>query len=190
MICQYGGGGITFNSAENWHFDPTTAATGVATDFYTIALHEIGHALGLAAGWNQLSADIAGSDYSGAETLAAYNADNGTALTSLDLVDSSNFHFQDATYTSEIFAPGAPNLIGTVGLGAGQDLLMEPIANFVEPGKRRFELTNTDVAQLRDLGWSTISAVPEPGSAIMLVGLGSIVLWRKRRQTGLFAITR
>ena len=90
------------------------------------------------------------------ETLAAYNADNGTSLTSLDQVSSGNRHWKDNTYDSVIFSAGNPNYVGTVGAGNLQDLLMEPIANF-SSGVRRVELTNVDVAALRDLGWATLS---------------------------------
>lgn len=48
------GGAITFDNDGdiNWHFDRTLAAPGGTTDFYSIALHEIGHALGLATSWD------------------------------------------------------------------------------------------------------------------------------------------
>ena len=176
------GGGITFDSGTSWHFDTATAATGADVDFYSIALHEVGHTLGLASGWNQVESDVTGSAYDGTETLAAYNADNGTSVSSLDLVSASNFHFQDGTYSSEIFMAGDPLLVGTVGLGNPQDLLMEPIANFT-PSVRRFELTNADVAQLRDIGWSTITAVPEPSSFLALGILATGAVIGRRRQS-------
>jgi hypothetical protein len=46
-----------------------------------------------------------------------------------------------------------------------QDLLMEPTAHFVYPIAQRFELTNIDVAALKDVGWDVIDAVLMPGDA-------------------------
>jgi hypothetical protein len=154
------GGSIAFDSDgdRNWHFDLATAAPSGFVDFYSIALHEVGHALGLSTSWNQWPEDGAGN-YTGASAIAAYNADNGTSLTSLNLTSATNMHWADGTYDSTIFAAGQPNYVGTVGSAAKQDLLMEPIANFIYPTLRRFELTNVDVAALEDIGWSVVSAL-------------------------------
>lgn len=150
------GGAITFDNTRAWDF--SLDGSGSGTDFYTIALHEVGHALGLSAGWNQWQAT--GASYTGAEALAAYNADNGTSLTSLDLVSAGNQHWEDGAYDSVIFAAGNPNYNGTVGAGNLQDLLMEPIANF-SGSVGRIELTNVDVAALRDIGWQTLTLATE-----------------------------
>jgi len=153
------GGAITFDNdgGVNWHFDHTTAGPSSTTDFYSIAMHEIGHVLGLSSNWIESSQWSPSGVYSGPQAVAAYNVDNGTSLSGLNLVSPANRHWQDGTYDSKIFAAGNPNVVGTVGLGNSQDLLMEPIANFVYPSLRRFELTNVDVAALEDIGWSVIS---------------------------------
>ena len=177
------GGSIAFdNNGVNWHFDHTTAAPIGTTDFYTIALHEIGHALGLNSSWNQWEDNVNGVNYNGAEAIAAYNADNpGATVTRLRQENGGNPHWDEDRYDSHIFALGSPNLVGTIGLGTPQDLLMEPVADF-SPTIRRLELTNTDVAALRDLGgWTTI-AVPEP-SALLLVGV-VVCLFRMKSTVG------
>lgn len=169
------GGSITFDTGTNWHFGIDSISGSGEVDFYTIALHEVGHALGLGASWNQWQDDGAGS-YIGLGALDAYNADNGTSLTSLNLVSTTNDHWEDGIYQSAIFELGNPNLAGTVGLGVEQDLLIEPIANFSST-QSRIELTNTDVGALRDLGWSV---VPEP-SSFVLVSVGLVFGLRRRR---------
>jgi hypothetical protein len=159
------GGSITFDSdgSTNWHFDPNTTPGGGTLDFYSIALHEIGHALGLSAtstDWDSLKS---GAQFQGPQTIAAYNADNGTAVTFINQESSTNRHWDDGAYESRIFQNGSPKLVATVGTGALQDLLMEPTANFTATVKR-FELTNVDVGALRDLGWSTLPQVTtQPG---------------------------
>lgn len=171
------GGGISFESSVNWHFGISTAAPAGTTDFYSIALHEVGHALGLSTNWNQWQ--TSGGLYTGAQAVAAFNADNGTVRTSLNEVSASDPHWQDNTYDSFIFTLGGPNLAGTRGLNTLQDLLMEPVANFVNPTQTRFELTNVDVAALRDISWTT---VPEPGTASMVM-IGAAFLARRRRRS-------
>ncbi|TWT86768.1 Matrixin [Pseudobythopirellula maris] len=158
------GGAITFDTSSTWHFDLDTVAPFGSTDFYSIALHEVGHALGLSAGsWHEWDSLTSGSSYYGANALAAYNADNGATLASLNLQASNNAHWLDSAYDSNIFPLGDPVYLGTVGSGQPQDLLMEPIANF-SSSVDRFELTNVDVAALKDLGWSVV----EPAEPTLL----------------------
>jgi hypothetical protein len=158
------GGSISFDNdgSTNWHFDPNTTPPAGTLDFYTIALHEIGHALGLSADsadWDQFRAAPPNShQFTGSQTLAAYNGDNGTSLTSLNQETANNRHWDEDVYNSRIFQNGNPKLVATVGLGAMQDLLMEPTADFTATIKR-LELTNVDVAALRDLGWSTLPQI-------------------------------
>lgn len=77
------GGSIAFDTETAWDF--TTDATGSGFDFYSIALHEIGHALGLSLGFSDFTDHVSGSTFIGPEALAAFNADNGTTATSLNL---------------------------------------------------------------------------------------------------------
>ncbi|MCB1099013.1 MAG: PEP-CTERM sorting domain-containing protein, partial [Verrucomicrobiae bacterium] len=84
---------------------------------------------------------------------------------------------KEDTYDSYIFSEANPNLIGTVGTGVLQDMLMEPSADFTAT-VRRLELTNVDVAALQDLGWSV---VPEPSTSFLL-GAGALCLGLRRRR--------
>ncbi|VAW58867.1 hypothetical protein MNBD_GAMMA11-628 [hydrothermal vent metagenome] len=53
------GGAISFDSTANWYFDSdlSTSDDINGSDFYTVALHELGHVLGLgtSTSWNNLS---------------------------------------------------------------------------------------------------------------------------------------
>ena len=171
------GGAVSFNNTLNWHFSTQSAAPSGTIDFYSIALHEIGHALGLSLSFNQWEQFDTGGTYTGPAAVHAYNNDNGTSLTELNQVSADNEHWEDGTYDSVIFAGGSPNYVGTVGAGNLQDLLLEPIANFT-PSQRRIELTKVDAAAFRDLGWSVIP-VPEP-SSFLFFGLISTLVGVKR----------
>ena len=66
------GGSITFDSSDNYFFGQTTAGlTTSKVDFYTVALHEMGHLLGIgtSAQWN---ANISGASFVGSSARSAY----------------------------------------------------------------------------------------------------------------------
>jgi hypothetical protein len=160
------GGSISFDTNTLWHFGPEIPAPLDAVDFYSIALHEIGHALGLSARWNQWTDHVIGATYSGNNAVAAYNTDNSASLSGLNLESATDLHWQDGAYDSVIFPGGSPNYIGTVGAGNLQDLIMEPIAH-TNQTVRRFELTNVDVSALADLGWTIASALDLDGDGVI-----------------------
>ncbi|MDP0490193.1 MAG: matrixin family metalloprotease [Verrucomicrobiota bacterium JB023] len=167
------GGVVTFDTDRNWHFDLESAAANGDLDFYSIALHEIGHVLGLSTNWDDWEDLESSTAFNGAAAAAAYNEANGTQVTSLSMVSTSDSHWKDAEYQAPIFPAGDPVYVGTVGEGEPQDLLMEPIANFTN-GKRRFEVTTVEVAALEDIGWSVIAGETEdPLDAWRLANFGS-----------------
>ncbi len=157
------GGSVAFNTNTNWHFDldtPFVPGNGYI-DFYSIALHEIGHALGLASPWNQWTHQLDGIYYQGTNAVEAFNADNGTSVTQLRIEATNNFHWADSVeQKSFIFSAGEPNTVGTIGDGL-QDLIMDPSLTFTRDNLR-FELTNVDVASLEDVGWSVIEDLSDP----------------------------
>ena len=150
------GGAITFNTGTNWYFDPDVSTSGdvVNNDFFSVALHEIGHLLGIgtADSWNNL---ISGSDFTGA-------ASTGIFAGNVPL-DSGLGHWAD----------------GTTGLvnGISQDAAMSPS---ILVGSRKV-FTDLDVAALTDVGWE-VAVVPVP-AAVWLFGsglIGLVVAARKR----------
>lgn len=155
-----------------------TASLRYDGDFYSIALHEIAHALGLNTdGFGNFDQHVTGSDSFGPEAVAAYNIDNGASVASLELASSTNPHWADngsplnppTAAQSFIFELGGPDYSGTVGPGILQDLLMEPTANFLTGGSnpiQRIEITNVDIGGARDLGWAII---PEPGTSFLVL---------------------
>ena len=179
------GSSISFNSNENsdadpntlerkWHFDHTTEVPGDTKDFYSVALAEIGHALGVGLFYTDWTKSIVNSEYRGPFNLAMYQSENGGAIDSLELQGPQKRYFARGLYTSKIFSGGNPNYVGTVGPDAQQPLLFQArptapplsspdLLDFV-PGiihGQRFEITNLDVAAINDIGWSLIVRPPE-----------------------------
>ena len=126
--------------SDTWHFDHTTSVASGKIDLYSVALHEILHAVG--AGTSDSWDALASTD-----TWAGTEA-NGTML---DLDDNGTTYSHIASGT-----------MSTVFNGAGtQEAVLTPS---ISAGERRF-LTNLDVAMIRDIG---LVAVPEASSFAML----------------------
>lgn len=161
------GGTISFSLDAAWNFDLYNPG---GLDFYSIALHEIGHALGLnARGVTEWTNLVSGGRYIGTHAVTAYQQDTGEAVDYLEIENeaSGDYHWADNTYMSKIFPLGEPDYLGTVGPGKLQDLLLEPSASFGLVS-RRFEITNVEIGGIKDIGWSVISEDPPEGPEIPL----------------------
>jgi hypothetical protein len=138
------GGSIAFDERV-WHFDHTTNPGAGQQDFYSVALHEMAHALGFGivdggsakTPWEEL---VSGSNFTGTNAVASHGG--SVPLASAD----DTGHWLQAIATSPIYE------------GAGsQTPLMVPTIN---TGLRRL-LTNLDAAALADIGWE----IDLPGGA-------------------------
>jgi hypothetical protein len=151
------GGSIEFNLTANWYFDSdpsTTEAFSGQNDFYSVALHELGHVLGIgtSASWFALDSDGA---FTGPASTAAY----GGAVP----LDEHGAHW----------APGTMSTI--YGTEVPQDASMDPS---LATGTRKY-LTALDVAGLSDVGWTI--AVPEPATTLLLLSAIPLLLAFRRQ---------
>lgn len=155
------GGFVSFREGANWNFDLSRGGNFDEIDFYTTALHEIGHGFGLnASAVNDFQNNINGDQYVGSNAVKAYNADNKTSLDHLLInFESVDFHWKDNFYQAFIFELGRPNLIGS-RRDQMQPLLMEPIVDFTGT-LGRVEVSNVEIGAMKDLGWSLITKDPE-----------------------------
>ncbi len=132
------GGVVSFdNTARNWHFNSATLPTASETDFYSIAIHELAHALGFGeqsdpgpSAWQTL---VSGSNFTGinSETL------NG---------------FQPVPLSADLahWAQGTTSVV--YGTSIAQETSMSPS---ITDGTRK-TFTALDAAGLKDIGWSLI----------------------------------
>ncbi len=127
------GGAITFDNdaSTTWYFDndTTTDEAFTGADFYSVALHEIGHVLGIgtADSWNN---KIVNGQFTGAASVAA-NGGNTIATTA----DGGHW------------AAGTQSVIA--GTNTPQETAMDPTITL----NTRKRFTELDVAGLQDIGW-------------------------------------
>ncbi|MCS6866292.1 MAG: FG-GAP-like repeat-containing protein [Gemmataceae bacterium] len=66
------GGSISFDTRVQWHFGQTTEGlTSSKLDFYSVAVHELGHVLGIGTA-NQWYANVSGGAFHGAQARSVY----------------------------------------------------------------------------------------------------------------------
>ncbi|HAM72980.1 MAG TPA: peptidase M10A and M12B matrixin and adamalysin [Verrucomicrobiales bacterium] len=153
------GGSISFNSSATWYTDtdPTTLENFAGqNDLYSVALHEVGHVLGIgtAPSWTALA--NGSHQLTGAASVAAYGGNVP--------LETDNGHFQEGTMST------------VPGTATAQEAALDPTLTV---GTRK-ELTDLDWAALQDIGWQ-VSAVPEP-STYALLGLGGVAFLGLRRR--------
>jgi hypothetical protein len=153
------GGSIAFNSGATWYTDsdPTTLENFAGqNDLYSVALHEVGHVLGIgtAPSWTAL---VNGShQLTGANSVASHGGNVP--------LESDDAHFQEGVMST---VPGD---------GSSQEAALDPTLTV---GTRK-ELTDLDWAALKDIGWQ-VSPVPEP-STWALLSLGGLGFLAARRR--------
>ena len=147
------GGAMTFDASTDWYFGADEAGLGGAqSDFYSVALHEIAHVLGVgtSATWSDW---VSGGQFFGPAVQAV--AGGPVAL-------AGDEHFADGT-------------LGAV-MGIGQEAAMDPN---LTTGTRKY-FTDLDWAALEDIGWE-VAPVPVPAALWLLAGpLFGLTVWRRR----------
>lgn len=116
--------------AEFFHFDHTVAPASNKSDFYSTALHEAMHAIGMGASsaWDSL---VSGSNWTGSEVVAYLGSGSG-------VIDADGGHV-----AAGIMSPRITD-------GVLQESVLVPSSMSGE----RAELTELDLAFLRDLGFA------------------------------------
>lgn len=151
------GGSVSFGTNVNWYFDTnpsTTEAFGTQSDFYSVALHELGHVLGIgtAGSW---STDVSGTNFIGPASEAAFGGPVP--------LDNLSSHWADGTMST------------IYGTSTSQEAAMSPA---LTDGTRKV-FTTLDIAGLQDVGW-TLAAVPEPPT--VWLAAAALFMWGTMRR--------
>jgi hypothetical protein len=130
------GGSIAFDrdGSTTWHYNHTTTPAAGTTDFYSVALHELAHTLGIGAQgvWSNLAT---GSHFAGPAAAAAYGGP--PPLQGFTPENPSPKHW------------AANTMSRTFSTNTVQEALLDPDLSL---GARK-HLTTLDAGGLIDLGW-------------------------------------
>lgn len=135
------GGSITFDNdgSTNWHYNHTLQPTAGTSDFYSVAVHELGHALGLGVS-DEWKAYATSPNFTGPAATSNYGGNPPLS----PLVGGTRGHWASGTM-STIF-----------GTNTSQEAAMDPE---VTTGTRK-RLTALDAAALTDIGWTVVPPSP------------------------------
>lgn len=148
------GGFITFNTSLSWHFQMDSRPEGTKADFVSVALHELGHVLGIgtADSWDaSINEDDA---FTGSQSVSSFGApvpldpllghwqDDANCSAPLGYTPGNALNVLSQTYTS----------FGNAH-GVDQIALMDPSSCTITNVTTLLVFTDLDFAALSDIGW-------------------------------------
>ena len=142
-----------------WHFDHTTPVAAGKNDLYSVALHEMLHAVGFGAS-DSWDARVAGTTWTGPSVATLMGSGSGLIAPSQDHIAA-----------------------GIMSTRAWDGILQEAAMTPSIPKGTRKNLTALDLAMLRDIGYSTVNWVTAPTSPADFDNDGDVdgadlIVWR------------
>ena len=204
-------GTVNFNFGQNWQLDANAPVSGGQFDFYGVAFHEFTHALGFASLINQNGTDLFGNSTAGHwGTYDQFLVDkNGNAA-----VNNASFALNSGVWNTASIGGTSPAagmfFNGAHAVAANNNQLVglyspttwidgssvshldtdNPayggmmMLHAVGTGNAARDYSAIEVGMMQDLGYTAVTAVPEPESlAMMFAGLGVIGSLQRRRRT-------
>lgn len=151
--------------ANYWHFNHETPVAPGKSDLYSVALHEILHAVGVgsSASWD---AKVVGTNWTGDNVIDLVGGGAG-------LINPTGDHIAEGKFSTRWFD------------GTPQEAVMDPS---ITQGQRKY-LTALDLAFLRDIGYSTVNWVSAPSSPADFnndgkVDAADLAIWQGGYSTG------
>lgn len=141
------GGSISFDIDSPWNFSQTQNVSG--TDFISIALHEMGHVLGIGTS-NSWTNKVASTVFTGSASTRSYGVNPP--------MQSGGFHFSDSTIQSKSF--GSFNVVH----GSNRQALMAP--TLIDNNSTLIVASDLDLAALVDIGWQIVPPLKLASSAV------------------------
>ena len=178
---------IDISTRYQYDYDPSDGISPGSYDFVGVAAHEIGHALGFLSGVDALDAAASprsAAQYSFVDALDLFRYSSLSAAShAIDFTadDRSKYFSIDGGVTAgpafsegEYYGDGSQASHWKDGDGIG---VMEP---YLAPGVAASRISAADLQAMDAIGW-TVSAVPEPASAMLLtMGLAGLCALRRR----------
>lgn len=196
-------GVVNINFAYPFQLDQNAPVSGTQFDLYNILQHEFTHAVGFTSNFKlngQGDGDF-GNQYSLYDTFLAnidgtklLNTDLTPNLAALAIAASTGVFFTganaEAAYGGQpvpLFDNATPDDTGDASHTSPtllpDDLMNPGLATGPAPANRM--LSAIDVGILTDIGYTPVTAVPEPASyGMVLLGMVSVGLLRRRRSRG------
>jgi hypothetical protein len=166
------GGTISFDSSPPapWHFNHTTAPSGSVTDFYSVAIHELAHALGF--GEDDANASITTPWESNVSGDSFYGNNASVQYGGAVPLNPGTVQNPDLSH----WAVGTSSVV--YGTSTAQETAMDPD---LTQGTRKL-FTALDAAAMKDIGWTVIAPPANFGDYNNngIVDAGDYVDWRKR----------
>lgn len=186
----------TFDFGYTWN-SGTDAVAGGEYDLYSVALHEIVHALGILStiqsdGTSSLNNNNPGR-YTVFESLLArgdgtllFGAGGNFVGTTTDLTSGDVF-FTGANATAAnggnpvpVYAPST--FESGSSIAHFDDGVNSTMTHSISAGTQNRTLSAIDLGTLQDIGWTLQSSVPEPGQFLALAAAGVFVAFHLRRR--------
>ena len=153
------GGTLSFNETRDWYIDPDplTEEPFSGDDFFSVALHELIHLLGMSSGAASWNAHVDGVNFTGRASAAENNGNVELRVRDDGSVDVAHWREGTDSFVAE----------------QSQEALMDPTLTV---GVRKYP-TELDFAALEDVGWMVGRELKTNSARVVVNRRGEVTSW-------------